>query len=81
VVGVTPRRLGACARLGKRGASGGATSGGGPGARTSRAGAAWRARGRSGVARGRRRGARARVLVPNDVDYPCLTEYNSKILN
>jgi hypothetical protein len=32
--------------------------------------------------RGRARpGARARVPASNDVDYPCLTEYNSKNLN
>jgi hypothetical protein len=36
---------------------------------------------RRGAARGQRHGARARVPTPNNVDYPCLTEYNSKILN
>jgi hypothetical protein len=41
--GVTPRRLGACARLGKRGASGGATSGGGPWGSGAQGGAARRA--------------------------------------
>jgi hypothetical protein len=38
--------------------------------------------GRAGrTARTARRGARPRVPVSNDADYPCLTEYISKVLN
>jgi hypothetical protein len=62
--GITPMRLDAGAAWEGVEPREGAVSGGSPGARMPR----------DGAARGRRCGARARVPASNDAGYPCLTE-------